>query len=147
MTRTSRKKPNAITALKIGTAAWMIDASPESMRVSPHERSQNGIAVFTSATTTSQRQFARSSASVLAAAEREGHDDRERQRREPEPAQDQRRRRQLPHRDLDEHEGRAPDQGEPDQHGQMAAVHPCSKRCTSANCFIALLGATVRTPG
>ena len=29
------------------------------MRVSPHDRSQNGIAVLTSATTTSQRQLAR----------------------------------------------------------------------------------------
>ena len=38
----------------------MIDASPESIRVSPHESSQNGIAVFTSATTTSQAAFARS---------------------------------------------------------------------------------------
>ena len=44
VTRTSRKKPNAITALKIGTDAWMIDARPESIRVSPHESSQNGIA-------------------------------------------------------------------------------------------------------
>ena len=41
--------------MKIGTAPWMIEASPESMRVSPQERSQNGSAVFTSPTTTSQR--------------------------------------------------------------------------------------------
>ena len=32
--------------MKIGTDAWMIDASPESIRVSPHESSQNGIAVL-----------------------------------------------------------------------------------------------------
>ena len=38
----------------------MIEASPESIRVSPQESSQNGIAVFTSATTTSQNQLARS---------------------------------------------------------------------------------------
>src|SRR5205814_10645307 len=60
VTRTSWKATNAISALKIGTAAWMIDASPESIRVSPHDRSQNGIVVFTSATTTSQRQCSRS---------------------------------------------------------------------------------------
>src|SRR4051812_33453352 len=42
----------------------MIDASPESMRVSPHERSQNASAVLTSATTTSQPAFARSCCSV-----------------------------------------------------------------------------------
>ena len=46
--------------MKIGTAAWMIEARPESIRVSPQESSQNGIAVFTSATTTSQTQLARS---------------------------------------------------------------------------------------
>ena len=60
VTRTSRKATKAITALKIGTDAWMIDASPESIRVSPHESSQNGIAVLMSATTTSQAAFARS---------------------------------------------------------------------------------------
>jgi hypothetical protein len=60
VTRTSRKAMKAISALKMGTDAWMIDARPESIRVSPHERSQNGIAVFTSATTTSHHQFARS---------------------------------------------------------------------------------------
>jgi hypothetical protein len=65
VTLTSRKKPNATTALKIGTDPWMIDASPESMRVSPHERSQNGTAMLTSATTTSQPAFCRISASVL----------------------------------------------------------------------------------
>ena len=37
----------------------MIEARPESMRVSPHDSSQNGMAVLTSATTTSQRQLAR----------------------------------------------------------------------------------------
>ena len=58
VTRCSRKKPKAIAATKIGTAPWMIDASPESIRVSPHESSQNGTAVLTSATTTSQRQAA-----------------------------------------------------------------------------------------
>ena len=42
----------------------MIEASPESMRVSPHERSQNGTAVFSSPTTTSQCQCARTSATV-----------------------------------------------------------------------------------
>ena len=65
VTRTSRKATNAISALKIGTDAWMIDASPESIRVSPQERSQKGIAVFTSATTISQPAFSRSCRSVL----------------------------------------------------------------------------------
>src|SRR5919204_338182 len=64
VTRTSWKATNAISALKIGTAAWMIDASPESIRVSPHERSQKGIAVLTSATTASQAALARSCRSV-----------------------------------------------------------------------------------
>src|SRR5438552_1453667 len=64
VTRSSWKKPSAINALKIGTAAWMIDASPESSRVSPHESSQNGRAVLTRPTTSRPRQCARSSASV-----------------------------------------------------------------------------------
>ena len=53
--------------MKIGTDAWMIDASPESIRVSPQESSQNGTAVFSSPTTTSHGQCARSSASVTVA--------------------------------------------------------------------------------
>ena len=57
--------------MKIGTAPWMIDASPESSRFSPHERSQNGSAVFTSPTTKSQRQAPRSSASVSRAPSRQ----------------------------------------------------------------------------
>ena len=123
VTRTSRKNTNASSALKIGTDAWMIDASPESMRVSPHERSQNGIAVLTSATTTSQRQLRADLRGRLAGADRERHDERERDRREPEPAEDQGRRRELAVGDLDEHEGRAPDQRERDQHRQIAPSH------------------------
>ena len=64
VTRTSRNATKAISALKIGTEAWMIEASPESIRVSPHESSQNGIAVFTSATAISQPAFSRSCRSV-----------------------------------------------------------------------------------
>jgi len=64
VTRTSRKKRNATAALKIGTPPWMIEASPESILVSPQVRSQNGIAVLTRATTASQPAFARSSARV-----------------------------------------------------------------------------------
>ncbi len=63
-TRSSRKNANASRALKIGTAPWMIDASPESIRVSPQDRSQKGTAVFTIPTTTSQNQARRISASV-----------------------------------------------------------------------------------
>ena len=48
--------------MKIGTDAWRIDARPESILVSPHERSQNGTAVFRRPTTTSGRQCARRSA-------------------------------------------------------------------------------------
>ena len=47
----------------------MIAASPESIRVSPQARSQNGTAEFTSPTTTSQPAAARSSASVRRGAE------------------------------------------------------------------------------
>ena len=50
--------------MKIGTVPWMIDARPESIRVSPQERSQNGSAVFTSPITTSHCHLARISASV-----------------------------------------------------------------------------------
>ena len=42
----------------------MIDASPESILVSPHERSQNGTAVFRRPMTTSGRQCARRSAAT-----------------------------------------------------------------------------------
>ena len=62
VTRCSWKIANASTATKIGTDAWMIDASPESSRVSPHESSQNGIAVLISPMTTSHGQCARNSA-------------------------------------------------------------------------------------
>ena len=117
VTRTSRKATKAITALKIGTDAWMIDASPESIRVSPHESSQNGIAVLMSATTTSQAAFARSWRSVSRAPDDEGDEQPERHRREAEPADDQRRRGKLAHGDLDEEERRAPERGEPEQHG------------------------------
>src|SRR5579862_8642699 len=48
----------------------MIEASPESSRFSPQERSQKGSAVLTSPTTTSQRQAARSSSSVRRAPSR-----------------------------------------------------------------------------
>src|SRR5262245_32484436 len=67
VTRCSWKKANASTALKIGTDAWMIDARPESIRVSPQERSQNGTAVLSSPTTVSHRQWARSWLSVVPA--------------------------------------------------------------------------------
>ena len=50
----------------------MIEASPESMRVSPQESSQNGTAVFSRPTTTSQRQCARTSATVSRAPTRAG---------------------------------------------------------------------------
>ena len=42
----------------------MIEARPESIRVSPHESSQNGTAVFRSPTIASAGQWARSSASA-----------------------------------------------------------------------------------
>ena len=65
MTRSSRKKAKASSALKIGTAPWMIDARPESIRVSPQERSQKGTAVFTIPITTSHCHLRRISASVV----------------------------------------------------------------------------------
>ena len=121
VTRLGGRSANAISAVKIGTAAWMIEARPESIRVSPHESSQNGIAVFTSATTTSQRRVCpqlrerlpaepitsgATIASVSAASPSrptisvDGSSSRD--------------------RDLDEHERRAPDQGETEQHQTMA---------------------------
>ena len=62
----------------------MIDASPESIRVSPHESSQKGIAVLTSATTISQPAFARSWRIDLARPDDERNEQGERQRREAE---------------------------------------------------------------
>jgi len=53
--------------LKIGTDAWMIEARPESIRVSPHESNQNGTAVFNIPTTARPRQCARSSVIVVRA--------------------------------------------------------------------------------
>ena len=92
MTRSSWKKPNASSALKIGTDAWMIEASPESIRVSPHESSQNGTAVLRRPTTTSGRQCARSSASVARPPTSAGTTTASVKRRRAEPAEDQRRR-------------------------------------------------------
>ena len=56
----------------MGTDAWMIDAVPESIRVSPHESSQNGTAVFSRPTTTSAGQYARISASAVRSPTRSG---------------------------------------------------------------------------
>jgi len=50
--------------LKIGTDAWMIDARPESIRVSPQESSQKGTAVLSRPTSASAGQCARSSVMV-----------------------------------------------------------------------------------
>ena len=72
VTRWSWKNANASSALKIGTDAWMIDASPESIRVSPHERSQKGTAVFSRPTTASIGQCARRSDTVAETPSRSG---------------------------------------------------------------------------
>src|SRR5438132_1338350 len=64
VTRTSRKNPNATTALKIGTEPWMIEARPESILVSPHESSQNGTAMLTRPTRTSQPALSRIAVTV-----------------------------------------------------------------------------------
>ena len=59
----------------------------------------------------------------VASADEQRDDDGERQCRNPEPAEDERRRVEIPHRDLDEHERAAPDQGEQHEHREVAAIH------------------------
>jgi hypothetical protein len=67
-----------MSALKIGTDAWMIDARPESIRVSPHDSSQNGIAVLTSATPRARASFSRSCRTVSPLPDHERDERRER---------------------------------------------------------------------
>ncbi len=120
MTRNSWKKPNAIAALKSGTDAWMIDASPESILVSPQERSQNGNAVFTSATTTSQAQCARSSRSVSRPPTETSATTRSVSAAVPSRPMISVAGAEVAHRHLDEHERRAPDQRERHEHDRVA---------------------------
>ena len=123
MTRISWKKPNAIAALKIGTDAWMIDASPESIRVSPQESSQNGTAVLTSADDGEPAPVRAQLAERLAPPT------------EPSATTSRASSAAVPSRpmisvagarsrtaDLDEHERRAPDQRERGEHDEMAAA-------------------------
>ena len=107
-----RTREGENSALKIGTAPWMIEARPESMRVSPQLRSQNGTAVFTIPTTTSQPHLARISSSVRRGPRPYEGDHGQEQRGRCDPAEDQGRRGQLPIGDLDQHERRAPDERE-----------------------------------
>ena len=81
--------------MKIGTEAWMIEARPESIRVSPHDSSQNGTAVLTSPTTTSGTPVGPQLRDHRASAERDTDDDGERERRKREPAEDERGRVEL----------------------------------------------------
>ena len=106
--------------MKIGTDAWMIDASPESIRVSPHESSQNGSAVLISPMTTSHASArgtprrdtrlpsvtATKTTSAIAA--------------RPDAAEHERRRRHVAHGDLDEHERAAPDHADRREQQQVA---------------------------
>jgi hypothetical protein len=89
---------------------------------------------LTSATTTSQTQFRAELSHGLAAADHERDEQAERQRGEPEPADDQRRRGQFTNGDLDEQERGAPDQGEPDQHRQIAVTHHHWQRARDLSC-------------
>ena len=103
----------------------MIEASPESMRVSPHERSQNGSAVLRSPTTDEPAPVRAHLVAMSCAADGGRDDHGEHERGEADPSEDQRRGLELPHGDLDEHERAAPDQGEQQEHGQGAASHRC----------------------
>ncbi len=49
----------------MGAEAWMIAARPESSRVSPHERNQNGTAVLNTPTTTRAGHERRSEARIV----------------------------------------------------------------------------------
>src|SRR5207237_4042911 len=59
----------------------------------------------------------------LAAAEADERERQERERADPEADADEGRRRELPDADLVEHEARAPDRREREQHQQVAATH------------------------
>ena len=59
----------------------------------------------------------------LAHAEADEEERRERQRPDPEPEKDERRRVQLPDADLDEHEARAPERREHEQHEEVPPAH------------------------
>ena len=58
-----------------------------------------------------------------AAADEDRDDHGEGQRGDPDPAEDQRGRRELPDGDLDEHEGRAPERRDHEQHHEVAPAH------------------------
>ena len=102
--------------MKIGTAPWMIDASPESIRVSPQERSQNGQRRVHEPDDDEPAPGAADLGERLARAEAHDGDRGEQQGGRAEAAEDQRRRRELPVGDLDQHERRAPDEREHGEH-------------------------------
>src|SRR5262249_1856865 len=124
VTRSAGKKPKASNATKIGTEAWMIDARPESIRVSPHERSQNGTAMFTRPTTTSARQWRRSSRTTVPPPTSSGTTTAS-TRGAPRgaPPRQERRGREDTHRPLDEEERAPQDQSEQHQEADGSAGH------------------------
>ena len=121
VTRCSWKIANASTAMKIGTDAWMIDASPESSRVSPHESSQNGSAVLSSPIDDEPapvRAQLRGASRVRPASARTKTTSAI--AAEPDAAEHERRRRHVAHGHLDEHERAAPDQADRREQQQVA---------------------------
>ena len=112
----------AITTVKIGTAACRIAVRLESILVSAHAKSMNGVAVLISPTsriaTHALRACFRPRPARRDQCDRNEHDAAE-QNTEP----DERRRVELTVGNPDEHERRPPDQGERDDHGGVAAAH------------------------
>ncbi len=110
-------------ALKSGTVAFAIAATPESMCVSPQAISVNGSAALTSPSTRPARHAPRSSREALADALAPEHDRDEQRRRDREPDEHRRRRLDLLHRDLDEEVRRAPDERERADQDRVRAGH------------------------
>ena len=106
--------------MKIGAAAWITAVSPESIRVSAKPSSQNGSALLRTPSTTSGTQVTPQRRETRPADQQRQQDEHA----DDEAPQDDDGRLELVHAELDEHERRAPDRGEQQEEGGVAAAHP-----------------------
>ena len=109
----------ASTTVRMGAAAWITAASPESIRVSAKASSQNGTALLSVPRTRNGTHIRRTSGK----APRDDDERHEHREADEEPAEYHDRRLDLLHADLDEEERRAPDRCEREEEGEVAAMH------------------------
>ena len=105
--------------MKIGAAAWITPASPESILVSANPRSQNGSALFSAPRTKQRPDVAAEPADAAAdGEERQQHHEPDRETSEGDDGG-----LELVDPHLDEEERRAPDRREEEQQAEVASRH------------------------